>query len=112
MEETKLTTEMQKFQDINTFIVIIIFCGALAIIAMHLYVPIFPFLFLFDAYLFYVYKTLPAKSKEWGDGAKYERNLFKYVFIPLLAAESFVIVYYHEVTFPIVEEVIEYYIND
>ena len=112
MEENELIIKTPILQNINTFFVIIIFCGALAIIAMHLYVPIFPFLFLFDAYLFYVYKILPAKSKEWGDEAKYERNLFKYVFIPLLSAEIFVILYYHEVTFPIVEEVIEYYIKD
>lgn len=90
--------------------VLILFC-TLTILPMHFAVPFFPILFLVDVYLVYIFQRPIIIRDEWKVGIKYEINLLKYTTLPILAAEIFVIIYYHEVTFPFLEKVMIDYIN-
>ena len=96
---------------IEIILFIIIFLCSFTILIMHASVPFFPILFLFDIYFFYGQKKIVTtiQNKSWRDCIKGEVNWIKYVAIPLLAAESFVVLYYYEVSFPILKEIIAAY---
>lgn len=96
---------------IEIILFIIIFLCSFTILIMHASVPFFPILFLFDIYFFYGQRKIVTTilNKSWRDCIKGEVNWIKYAALPSLAVESFVILYYHEVSFPILEEIIAAY---
>ena len=48
---------------------------------------------------------------KWEERTKNEANILKYIALPLLLAESFVILYCYEYSFPIIKETAENFIN-
>ena len=96
---------------IKIILFVIIFFCYFTVIILHASVPFFPILFLFDVYFIYGQQKIVTtiQNKSWRDCIKGEVNWIKYAAIPLLAAESFVILYYYEVSFPILKEIIAAY---
>lgn len=111
-EKNKIPT----LETINGILAILTATGAIIIMSLHFVIDIsfFPILFLFDFYLFYGQRLFLEKvcKIKWKERTKNEANILKYVALPLLLAESFVILYYHEYSFPIMKEMAENFINN
>lgn len=102
------------FKIINVLIFIFSYLGFLAIIFLHINAPFFPILFLFDLYLIYGQRLLVRKiiKIEWDNCIHNEETAFKYIYAPMIFIESFVILYYHEYSFPIMKEMAGNFINN
>lgn len=114
MEKKELINkaELLLLKGIKVILALLILFCTLTILPMHFAAPFFPILFLFDVYFVYIFQKSIIIRDELEAGIRCEINLLKYVILPLLAAEIFVIVYYHEETFPFLEKVMTDYIND
>ena len=117
--EKKVIFEKLKILTLETItgiLAILTAAGAIIIMSLHFVIDIsfFPILFLFDFYLFYGQRLFLEKvyKIKWGERTKNETNILKYVALPLLIAEAFVILYYHEYSFPIIKEMTENFINN
>lgn len=117
--EKKIIVERLKIltlEIINGILAIITAIGAIIIMSLHFAIDIsfFPILFLFDFYLFYGQKLFLEKvcKIKWGERTKNEAIILKYVALQLLLAESFVILYYHECSFPIIKKITENFMNN
>ena len=117
--EKKILIENLKtliLETINGILAIFTAAGTIIIMSLHFVIDIsfFPILFLFDFYLFYGQRLFLEKvyKIKWEERTKNEANILKYIALPLLLAESFVILYYHEYSFPIIKEMTENFINN
>ena len=117
--EKKILIENLKtliLKTINGILAIFTAAGTIIIMSLHFVIDIsfFPILFLFDFYLFYGQRLFLEKvcKIKLEERTKNEANILKYIALPLLLAESFVILYCYEYSFPIIKETAENFINN
>lgn len=94
---------------ISNFLCFLILFGQLIIIILHITVPFFPVLFLFDLFFwagYYIFLESVLK-KEWSECIKDEYLKIKYLLLPSLIMELVVLLYYHKATFFIINGIIE-----
>ena len=94
---------------IDSIVCVFILCGLFTILCLHLIVPFFPVLFLFDfcfwfghpLFLRYVLK------RKWFECTKNFYLKLKYILLPCLIMELVVLLYYHKATLYIIKTVME-----
>ena len=76
---------------------LLIFVGAMIILDLHLIVPFFPVLYLFDFCFWFGYPLFLhyVLKREWGECTKDDYLALKYILIPWLVMELIVMIYYH-----------------
>ncbi len=101
---------------INIVLTVLTAIGAFIVMTLHFdeNVSFFPILFLFDLYFFYGDKLFLEKviKIKWSERADNEATLLKYIALPIIFIEAFVILYYHEYTFPIIKEMAENFMSN
>lgn len=88
---------------------LLIFCNAIIILYLHLNVPFFPVLFLFNFCFWFGYPIFleHVLKKQWFECTKNDCLALQYILLPWLIMELIVLLYYHKITYFIIKTVIE-----
>ena len=102
MEEKDIAVTIKKvlIKIVYYFVSLLIFCNAMIILALHIILPFFPVLFLFNL-CFWICHPLFMEyvlEKKWFDCTKDDYLALKYILIPWLIMEGIVMMYYYPTT--------------
>jgi len=99
MEKKSIITLMKKslLKIIYWTVSLLIFLSAMIILQLHLIVPFFPVLFLFDLCFWFGYPIFVEHilKKQWFECTKDDYLALKYILLPWLIMEIIVISYYY-----------------
>lgn len=111
MEKDSIITLMKKslLKIIYWTASLLIFLSAMIILQLHLIVPFFPVLFLFDSCFWFGYPMFVEHilRKRWFECTKNDYLALKYILLPWLIMELVVLLYYHKATLFIIKTIME-----
>lgn len=88
---------------------LLIFFNLMIILMLHVVVPFFPVLFLFNFCFWFGHSIFVEHvlKRKWFDCTKNDYLALKYILIPWLMMEGIVLLYYHKITFFIIKTILE-----
>ena len=111
MEKKVVISLMRKviLKIIYWLVSLLIFCNAMIILQLHLIIPFFPVLFLFNFCFWFGYPLFLEYilKKQWFKCTKDDYLALKYILLPWLIMELIVLLYYHKATFFIITTIME-----